>query len=464
MQKTAPSRVQLGLMILFALSCFGILLFLWKSFGGPSPLAPKGYRVVADFNEATQLSETAEVRISGVTVGRVKKTRLAGDRTRVEMEVEDRYAPLARNTRAILRQKTLLGETYVELTPGDRRKGDLPDGGRLARSAVRPTVELDEVLRTLDPRTRRDLQRLVRELDLALAPRGEDLNDALGQIEPFATDSNALLRVLDSQRRAVQRGTRDTGVVLDALGRRQGELSSIVRSADRLLATTARRDADLADTVRILPTTLRELRPTLADAESLMNDLRPLVRDLRPAGRALGPTLIDSAALAPDLEELFGDLDRVIAVSRTALPDTTRIVDALHPVLRILVPTLREALPVVQYVDLYRQEVVTTLANLASITQDPEQPFAGARALRNLRVVVPITSETPVVQDNRLGSNRHNPYLLPRAMDRLAQGLESIDCRHEGNPRTDPAPPCVVAPPLRFQGRTTQYPHVQADR
>ena len=32
-------------MVVFALSCFGLLLFLWLSFGGPVPLKPKGYRV-----------------------------------------------------------------------------------------------------------------------------------------------------------------------------------------------------------------------------------------------------------------------------------------------------------------------------------------------------------------------------------------------------------------------------------
>ena len=39
-------------MVVFALSCFGLLLFLWLAFGGPIPLKPKGYRVSASFAEA----------------------------------------------------------------------------------------------------------------------------------------------------------------------------------------------------------------------------------------------------------------------------------------------------------------------------------------------------------------------------------------------------------------------------
>src|SRR5919199_4249598 len=131
MQKRAPSIPQIAIMVVFALSCFLVLTFIWKSFGGPSPLAANGYRFEANFNEATQLADTADVRISGVTVGRVVKTVETAGRTHVTMQMEPRYAPIARDTRAILRQKTLLGETYVELTPGDRSRGVLRDGATL---------------------------------------------------------------------------------------------------------------------------------------------------------------------------------------------------------------------------------------------------------------------------------------------------------------------------------------------
>ena len=73
MTKRAPSIAQIAVMVAFTLSCFGILLYVWRSFGGQIPLAPKQYRVVAGFHEATSLSDTAEVRISGVPVGRVVK-------------------------------------------------------------------------------------------------------------------------------------------------------------------------------------------------------------------------------------------------------------------------------------------------------------------------------------------------------------------------------------------------------
>ena len=72
MNKQVPSVGKILVMVGFALSCFGLLLFLWLAFGGPTPLKPKGYRFKVSFGEATQLAHEADVRISGVPVGKVK--------------------------------------------------------------------------------------------------------------------------------------------------------------------------------------------------------------------------------------------------------------------------------------------------------------------------------------------------------------------------------------------------------
>ena len=142
MVKQAPTRAKLAVMAFFALSCFGLLLFLWTSFGGPTPLTPKGYRVHVDFPEATQLADQADVRISGVPVGKVVALAQRGQRRRRDAAADAKYAPLARDARAILRTKTLLGETYVELSPGSRRRAEAPRGraaARRRRSSPRPS-------------------------------------------------------------------------------------------------------------------------------------------------------------------------------------------------------------------------------------------------------------------------------------------------------------------------------------
>src|SRR3954449_7884727 len=108
MVKQAPTLGRLAVITGFALSCFGLLLFLWLAFGGPLPLAPKGYRFQTSFAEATQLAVQADVRVSGVSVGHVTALATEPDgRSRATIQIDDRYAPIPRDTRAVLRQKTL---------------------------------------------------------------------------------------------------------------------------------------------------------------------------------------------------------------------------------------------------------------------------------------------------------------------------------------------------------------------
>jgi virulence factor Mce-like protein len=465
MQKRAPSFAQIALMVVFALSCFLIVTFLWKSFGGSSPLASKGYRLTANFQEATQLADTADVRISGVTVGHVVKAAETAGRTRVTMQIERRYAPIPRDSHAILRQKTLLGETYIELAPGNRASGILRDNGVLPNRQIAATTELDEVTRALDRRTRRGLQRFLGALATGLAARGQDINDALGNLPPFTDDSTRLLRTLDVEHRAVHKLVRDSGVVFGALGRRQGELSALVRAGDRVLSTTAARDRDLAETVRILPTTLAELRPTLTELRSLTDEAGPVVHALRPGARALAPALRDTAVLAPQLQATFRDVDRLVRASRAGVPATTRVVHAAHPVFDVLVPVLRNAQPLVDYLGIYKGELVSQIASVAAAFQASEPQVAGGPPIHYLRALVPFSAEGPLAEAKRLGSNRHNPYPLPGYMNRLKTFEEAFDCSNTSNPSApDKTPPCRVQKPLRFRGKATLFPRIVADR
>src|ERR671916_167485 len=105
MVKDTPRFLQLAAMVIFTMSCFGLLLFLWLAFGGSIPLKPEGYRLKAAFPEAATPAQEAYVRLAGVNVGKVKTKELdkRGNRTVVELELQENYAPLRRDTRAILR-------------------------------------------------------------------------------------------------------------------------------------------------------------------------------------------------------------------------------------------------------------------------------------------------------------------------------------------------------------------------
>jgi phospholipid/cholesterol/gamma-HCH transport system substrate-binding protein len=248
MQKQAPSFGRIFVMVGFALSCVAILLYLWLTFGGSVPLRPKGYRVTVNFPEAVTLADQADVRISGVNVGKVIKKNVVVQNgqvkplTAVQLEIARRYAPIPEDTRAILRQKTLLGETYVELTPGNRKGPRVPDNGRLPNGRVAQTVQLDEIFRAFDPQTRRAFQTWMQQQGVAFTGRGQDLNDALGNLTPFAENLDKLLAVLRVQQQETSRLVRNTAVVFNALSERDGQLADLITNSNRVFRTTVSRD------------------------------------------------------------------------------------------------------------------------------------------------------------------------------------------------------------------------------
>jgi virulence factor Mce-like protein len=453
MIKQAPSLGRIFTMVAFALSCFGILVFLWLSFGGSIPLRPEGYRLKVSFPEATQLVQEAEVRISGVRVGRVKKKEPNEKTglTEAVLEIDSRFAPIPRNSRAILRQKTLLGETYVELSPGAERVGKVPDGGTLPRGQVAETVELDEILRTFDPVTRQKFVTWFDQQGRAVSKHGKDINDALGNLTPFAEETGDVLAILRKQSGDTRRLVRDTGEVFGALTERQGQLRQLIVNSNRVWETTARRDAQLEDLFRVFPTFLREGRTTTSRLTEFAEDTNPLIDQLRPAARELSPTLVELEALAPDLRDLFRDIDPLVEVSRRGLPATEEVLDNTRPVLARLDPFLRSATPIFDYLGLYKREIAAFFANGTAVTQakgpafaDPESP---GKNLHYLRTTNPLNLENLAGYPTRLRTNRSNPYTEPGGYDKLrTEGHLEVFASYLCTGRPDPGPPAPAEP------------------
>jgi phospholipid/cholesterol/gamma-HCH transport system substrate-binding protein len=420
--KQTPSFGRIFAMVAFTLSCFGILVFLWLNFGGSVPLQPEGYRVSVGFPSATQLAKEADVRISGVRVGRVK-TLEPNEQTGLTdavLEIDSRYAPIARDSRAILRQKSLLGETYVELSPGTRSSGIVRDGGKLPQGQVADTVELDEILRSFDPETRARFSIWFDQAGVAAQGNAEPLNDALALLTPFAENTDEVLEVLRQQSDATHRFVRDTGYVFDALTERKGQLRDLIRNSNRTWEAIASRDAQFADTFRVFPTFLREGRATTERLTRFADNTNPLIDQLRPAARELSPTLQDLDAVAPDLKGVFTNLEPLVRVSKKGLPATGQVLDNTRPLLARLDPWLRNLTPIVDYLGLYRREIAAFLANDAAATQGTEASFNDpSKFLHYLRAASPVNPEMMTGYPFRLSTNRSNPYTEPGGYDKL---------------------------------------------
>ncbi len=431
MSKRAPSTAQLLVIAGFALSCFGILLFLWITFGGPTPFKAKPYQIKVPFNEATQLAQQSDVRISGVSVGKVQTIEVSpdGKRALATIDIEDKYGPVPEGTRAILRTKTLLGETYVELTPGDADGPALSDGATLAKANVAESVQLDEIFRTFDERTRAAFQEWMQEGAVAIAGRGQDFSYALAEFDPFFTEFDRLFRLLDTQRLAVRQLFSNGATSLRALRGRNGELGELISNSEAVFSTTAARNRDIEALFRAFPTFQDESRLTFNRLKEFALNTNPLLLQLVPAAEQLSPTLISISRFAPQAKGLFEGLEPVIDRAPSGFGALRKFLRSDFPVLlRAVDPFLRNLNPILTGLDLYKKEVTAVMANVTAASK-AVYLLPGGQTTHFLRTLGPFGPESLAAYPNKLTTNRNSAYSQPGASSRLGSGLLSFDTR-----------------------------------
>jgi phospholipid/cholesterol/gamma-HCH transport system substrate-binding protein len=458
MQKRAPTLANILVIVLFALSCFGLLLFLWDSFGGPVPLKPKGYRFTVQLSRTLALAEESDVRISGVDVGHVVSLAThANGTTDVTVEMDHQYAPIASNYRMILRQKTLLGETFIELFPpgtagqapgggpgeqevsgGGGRQNvaagssqsqvgaghPIPDGGSLATSQVDPAVTLDDVLSALDPKTRAGFKAWQRALAVATNGRGEQINSGFAELEPFVEGANKLFTILASQEGAVRAVVHNTGVLFDALTERDHQFRGLLVNGERTFHALAASSAQWAEAFRLLPAFEHGATATLREFDSLATAASPVLEESKAWERELTPLLEGVQAFTPDFNNLLTNLGPFNRASKKGLPALEQVLKQFTPLLGNVTPSLRNFEPFLKYVGEYVPELQALFANAAAATQahDKNSDTANGQIQHYLRALNTVSPEGLAVYSQRIGTNRANPYFHTGAMRLLGSG------------------------------------------
>ena len=484
MQKQAPSVGRILVAVGFTLSCFGLLLFLWVTFGGSIPFKPESYRFTADFPEAITLQKQADVRIGGVSVGKVVGLSLAPDSecqkdpttcntTRATIQIDPQYAPISSDARAILRQKTLLGETYIEITPGSQNSDQaghdvssvvnspqataqastidvgqvsgsdaphpVPEGGHLAQTQIQNQTQIDEIFQGFDKPTRDAFQSWMQNAGIAINGRGLDLNDAFGNLAPFTNDASDVLGTLRQQEASLRTVVHDTGDVFAALTAHDQALAGAIRGSNQTFGALASQSKALADTFKIFPTFENEGRLTLNRLKGFAEDARPVFHDLRPVARNLSPTLRDVRTLAPQATTLFKNFNPWIDAAKTGFPSLSSFIRELRPVTDGLDPFLANFNPLVRWLDYQAPVVNDFLGNIPAATAGFLPTQAGQSApLHISRQMTIFTSETLSIYQQRLATNRGNGYLQPFAIGSYlptTQGeiFPSHDCNNTSN-------------------------------
>jgi len=315
------------------------------------------YQVRAPFATAAAVTagQGQAVTIAGVQVGQVGGVSLHDGQAIVTMNIYKQYAPIYRNATVLLRPRTPLKDMYLELDPGTRSAGRVPNGGTLTAANTQPDVDLSEILSSLDSDTRNYLVLLLSAGAQAFHDPGSgdrvapsraavaDLRGTLKRFEPLDRDTRRFAALLATRQRNIRRAIHNLNLVTNAFGGVEGQLASLIRASDTNFSAIAANDAQLQQTLTEFPPTLQQSIVTLGKVRGFANASTSALQQLLPFAHNLGPALKASRPLFRDTTPVIKNQLRPFSV---ALQPLARTLAAGAPKLKTTIPALTASIGV----------------------------------------------------------------------------------------------------------------------
>lgn len=288
-----------------------LFVFFTFSLGGGAPRDAKPY--VLMFDSALGLGEDNAVAVAGVKVGVVDAIAVDGRRARVTVLV-DPAVVLYGDAKAAVRQKTLLGEKYIDLDPGHQRLGTESQPQLAAGSVVEenePTVEIDQVIRDVSVLVAR-LNNITPPLESAIARVDDALKDQDGTA--LVTEAVGTLRELRSlvqeTNKVVKSSGDDVAIVL-AMAKDKGP--SLI---ERLESASSRVDTLLAAVdPKMIESAANRVGPAAENIDRITSDMKVAMSDVRDAAKRLDTVLA----------RVDGTLKRLDAVDESAIREFLQV-------------------------------------------------------------------------------------------------------------------------------------------
>ena len=237
------------------------------------------HTLIAGFNDLKQLKTGDEVRLAGVKVGSVEKTRLAGRRAEAVLEIDPKV-PIAVDATASIVMSGLIGGNYVSIDMGSPGAPTLPDGAEIK---TLETADLNTLMT--------EIGGLGKQLQDSLGSFSRALNgDSKGggiiqKLDKLVTDNSARVDATMSNLQDI------TGKI----NRGEGTLGKLVNDPklhDELLAT-----------VDEIKATATQAKAFVSSAESMMDQIK--------SGQGTIGTLVYDQKSADDIKASIANIKSV---------------------------------------------------------------------------------------------------------------------------------------------------------
>jgi phospholipid/cholesterol/gamma-HCH transport system substrate-binding protein len=369
MTSQAAFRRHLATFVAFIALGAGFTLF-WIALGGGLPSFGGNYQVRALLPTAGSLTPGARVTMAGYQVGKVTGIERDGAGALVSMEISDgRVTPLPRDSRVALRERTPVGENYVSISPGSAR-ATLPSGSALPMTQADDYVDVDQLLSSLQGRTRGRARELIQGVGGAVQGQAPAINAFLGSGSDALSTGSHLVALLAHERAQVGRLVDNLGAVGAAVGQRGADIELFARRALTTFDALSARDeavrrllvqlpstlTQVQDTTATLGTVSRVAAPVLYNLASAVTAVRPAVQLLAPAARQGRSVLHALGAASPALTSTLAEVRSLAGPATAALPAVQR--------------TFCQLDPMIAYAKPYTADIISMVGGLGSAAND----------------------------------------------------------------------------------------------
>lgn len=389
---------RLAVVLVFFAGCFAIFIWFLQGTATRVPLVEdQGYEASVKVADVDNIVPASDIRMAGVAIGEVRNVRVEPGGAVVDFAIERAdVAPLHEGVTFKVGNKSLIGDSFIDIVDGTGP--EIPAGSMLPDSAAIVSTQIDDVINSLDPPTRDALGSMLRTVGAGTVGTRDGLDQLAAGMGDLGREGQVAFDAAAAQSDDLRKLGGTTEALMEALDTGQGQIATLVTSAQRLTAATSGQRESLEETVRLLPDVLREARHASEKLPRLSRALAPVAEDLRDSGDSLSsalknlpPITADFRALLPAAQDV---LDRLPATLDRVPTFEDDVSDLVPPTMNMLA----EANPLLAYASPYGPELGAFFANFNAVLSYRDE--AGIHYARLLPHINEASEQTPLKSEN----------------------------------------------------------------
>ena len=271
----------------------------------------RSYTVTAHYPQSGGIFTGAEVTYRGVGIGTVGDLVLTDEGVDVKLDIDKKWDKIPSDARALVGNRSAVGEQYVELQPQSQGGPYLEDGSEIARAATTtplPTEKLlEDVTTTVNSVDQKALTTTIDELGKGFAGTGQDL-------QTIIDTGTAFVETADENFGLTTDLIRDSNTVLQTQLDSTTAIKSFANDLELFTGTLAGSNKDLIRLIERGSASSAELQQFLEENEV---DISELLNEVLVTGKVVRKNL-------PGVKHL-------LSIFPTVVEGSFAVVDVGHP-------------------------------------------------------------------------------------------------------------------------------------